>query len=94
MVFTPSAERQRLLDGIPFAGVATQALRRAEAVLVVVGGDFAALIELLLVGIAVRFGFEGSSRDGCFDMARNVPARLCLGGAKLVGRVGVEPTTY
>ena len=87
-------ERQRFLDRIPLACIATLALRRAKTMFVVVGRDVSALIELLFVGVPVRFGLRRIVAGGLFCHRRNLTCRLRSACAKVVGRVGVEPTTY
>ena len=74
MVFTPSVSAERLLDRGPLARVAALALGRAETMLVVVGRDVGALIELLLVGVAVRFRLRRIVAGGLFCHRRNLPA--------------------
>ena len=92
--FHAVGERQRLLDRVPLARVAALALRRAKAMFVVVGRDVGALIELLLVGVAVRFRLRRIVAGRLFCHRRNLTCRLRSARAKVVGRVGVEPTTY
>ena len=69
-------ERQRFLDRVPLARVAALALRRAEAMLVVVGRDFGALIELLLVRVAVCFRLRRIVAGRLFGHRRNLTCRL------------------
>ena len=78
-------ERQRLLDRIPLARVAPLALRRAKTMLVVVGRDVGALIELLLVGVAVRFRLRRIVAGRLFCHRRNLPAASGLRARKWWG---------
>ena len=73
MVLTPLVSASAFWMAFHLRSVAPHALRRAKAMFVVVGRDFGALIELLLVGVAVRFRL-GRIVAGGFCHRRNVPA--------------------